>query len=54
MKWPDMDQCEHMQSYWVTRKLSDLLQETLDEEKAASQTLTKISKTVNNQAQRAA
>jgi ferritin-like metal-binding protein YciE len=35
-------------------EVADLLQETLGEEKAADQKLTKISKTVNNQAQRAA
>lgn len=35
-------------------QIVDLLQETLDEEKAADQKLTRISKTVNTQAQRAA
>lgn len=52
-----------MASYGSVRSLAellgnsqivDLLQETLDEEKAADQKLTRISKTVNTQAQRAA
>jgi ferritin-like metal-binding protein YciE len=36
------------------KEVADLLQATLDEEKAADQKLTQISKTVNTQAQRAA